>query len=415
MATIQRLSPLDWLMPRSYIRQLLFFRGAPASLADRLQAGLAAAVADMPHLAAAVVDHADPPGSVALLVGPAADASTALFSRQDLTDILDYDGLRGAHFPPSALRGAYALFDPEATTAIVTNAGEGGGEEDGRRPPPPVFRVRLTHVRGGAILAVAVHHATTDITGLGALLGVWAAHCRGDGDGAAGGFTPAWCDRAPLCVNASPSSRPSRRRVPELLFFEDENEKEETPLPVPRRLPRAPDTPFAAGLFAFAVPRLRALRDGVARATTGTAPLPRVSTSDILMAVLYSAVVDALHGDEWQTADNDDDDVAEISVPVNFRMRGDVPLPAGYLGAAFGRARVRVPVRMLREVVGRFGEGGGNEDEAVEGDGGLEVSSVRGGHFSYLSLLEDARVHVVPSAVASAPFPTLVRTDHDIS
>jgi hypothetical protein len=58
-------------------------------------------------------------------------------------------------------------------------------------------------VKGGSILCVAIHHTTTDITGLGSILKMWATNCRA-GSLESIGFNPKWLDRTAFRLSATP-------------------------------------------------------------------------------------------------------------------------------------------------------------------------------------------------------------------
>ncbi|KAK8868359.1 Fumigaclavine B O-acetyltransferase easN [Apiospora arundinis] len=340
------LSPLDWLMPHTYIRQMLCFTSPPAgeySLERKLAAALERMADQIPWLLSRVVSLEYPHGAVGL--SPPDQAEDQDFRNQGISDVLldvkdysqeySYATLKSMSFPPDRLPPHEFL--PE--TASPDDEAE-----------PPVFRARLSHLEGGFVLGVAVHHSTTDITGLGALLEIWAAHCRrgeqlhdDDDDGASAPVVATYMlDRSAVRDLGSGSSD-IPDAIPSILFFQDDGEAGAptsdllaTAVPSATTITMPPS--FVTAIFHFAPQSLRRLK---AFANDG-ADLPWVSTGDALTALLWSAVVAAESSSNAMTPLS-----STINIPVNFRDRCEPPLSPKYLGAAFGRATVSAPTEEL--------------------------------------------------------------------
>ncbi|KAK8051667.1 hypothetical protein PG993_003052 [Apiospora rasikravindrae] len=337
------LSPLDWLMPRTYIRQMLCFSASPSTssspaasrnipgeseVAQTLRDGLAATAAEVPCLLSRVVGLTYPHGAVGL--SRPYQSIEDMFDVRDVSQDYSFTELKEKGFPPDVLgRGG---FTPETSQS----------DEE------PVFRARLSLVEGGFVLGIAVHHSTTDITGFGVLLKTWAADCRRLRDRSENWsdlhlIDAAMLDRAAvrdLGSGVAGSDIPST--IPTVLFFRDGE-------PVPKPAAVAPPSGFATAVFYFSPASLGLLKAlATDRLLSVAADVPWVSTSDVLTALLWSAVVAAeapplplLDGDDKTTS------ISTISIPVNFRGRCDPPLSPEYLGAAFARAAASAPVREL--------------------------------------------------------------------
>ncbi|KAL9471780.1 hypothetical protein ACSS6W_009721 [Trichoderma asperelloides] len=200
-----QLSPLEWIMPRSYISQILCFPSSNPRISEVLRDGLAGTLKDVPYLASRIVARAHPKGSVAL--SSPCDSLSDLFRVNTNTDV-DYDALKSGAFRPS-------VFDDQSWFSVDLSPSN--------TSPSPVFRAVLSLVKGGCLLAVSLHHSTADITAYGSLLKIWACHCRtGSSEGV--DFDQSWLDRtaivrgshnadSPLLLHkeeAVPSGQPSK-------------------------------------------------------------------------------------------------------------------------------------------------------------------------------------------------------------
>ena len=189
--------------------------------------------------------------------------------------------------------------------------------------PSPAFRAVLSRVLHGFLLCVCVHHSTTDITGLGSLLRIWASHCK-TGSSEATGFGDDWLYPGDMVGNPALVPGP----LPMLLHIENNSTS-------------ATKDSEMCGLettiFSFDKDVLYLLK-GEVNKTCVTAGLSWVSTGDILSALLWSAVVSAENlfdpniyaGNDYQLGQ-----VFHMRFPVNFRSRCQPPLPENYLGSAF--------------------------------------------------------------------------------
>jgi trichothecene 3-O-acetyltransferase len=304
------LTPVEWLMPRTYVSQILCFGVTDQHIFGILKEGLHGLVQDVPYLLSGVVSQEAPKGSVRL-TDPYQTVKD-LFSFHDLSATLNYETLKADHFPPKALT-SHAIRPPGTTPPYATLT--------------PVFRARLSLADGGLLLCIAVHHSTTDVTGLGALLKLWAAHCR-SGSSAAVGFDPSWFDRSILLGSSTGSVGPAPD-IPEFIHL---LEKGEQP-----RLAIAPleDTVYETEIWHFPQKLLHELKEVLNQHVVAMRlEVPWVSTGDVLAAILWSATTWA-EQPEGGTASCARERCA-TGIPVNFRSRIHPRLPTDYLGAAFG-------------------------------------------------------------------------------
>lgn len=303
------LSSVDWMMPRSYITQILCFSSTNPQVPDVLKDGLAGTLADVPYLTCEVVEGNSPKGSV--MLSKTAQSLDDLFSIKDISPAADYNTLKSANFSPLSLDRL------DISHANFNVLGDG---------PQPVFRATLSLIRNGHLLCVSVHHSTTDITGFGALLKIWASHCR-TGSSKSIQFASNWLDRERLLY--TPTN--PLARFPEFLHVRE--------APPGRQKPEEPGHTMESFIFNFQRKQLQSLKTDVIRYLTDE--ITWVSTGDILTAVLWSAITFAELQDDAELAGDgifSKDDDRSIRIPVNFRSRYKPPLPKDYLGAAFGIA-----------------------------------------------------------------------------
>ncbi|KAI5923423.1 transferase family-domain-containing protein [Camillea tinctor] len=329
MATISpasyQISPLEKLMPRVYVRQIYCFPSPNPSAIEVLMQGLAGAVSDIPYLLSGIITTG--PGQMDISLSAPYQSPSDLFSCLDLSSSLDYASLKASHFPPTAFT-IPGLFPREVDRPYPN--------------PAPVFRARACPIRGGLLLCVAVHHSTTDITGFGALLRIWASHCRTRSSRAAG-FDPSWIDRR-LLLQPSSNDNAAPPPFPPFLHALDAEgmSKFSSRADPPVRL-----EDYRTGIFFFAQAGLDALKRAASEhlLSSSPPPCPWVSTGDILAALLWSAMFSA----EGNNNNDDDNGSSTLSFPVNFRSR--VPLNPSYLGAAFAMTAAHAPAADLRAIL----------------------------------------------------------------
>ncbi|KAH0493485.1 hypothetical protein TgHK011_000152 [Trichoderma gracile] len=296
---LSQLSPLEWIMPRSYVSQILCFPSSNPRISQVLLDGFAGTLRDVPYLASRVVAKDHPKGSVAL--SPPRDSLSDLFRVNDLLTTVDYNTLKSGGFKPSLFDGL-DLSSPDLNPANTS--------------PSPVFRAVLSLVKGGCLLWISLHHSTADITAFGSLLKIWASYCR-TGSSEDIQFDQSWLDRSAIVRQ----SHDVPVDTPLLLHKEESSNSAGQPSKPPN---------LETHLFRYSAEYLKGLKVEVSKhLPEGTS---WVSTSDILSAILWGTIVtseDAAEG-------CDINDTCLMRIAVNCRSRFNPPLPSNYLGAAFG-------------------------------------------------------------------------------
>ncbi|KAJ3548614.1 hypothetical protein NM208_g916 [Fusarium decemcellulare] len=331
-----RLSPLDWLMPRSYVSHIICFASSSAPVPQILRNGLVGTLKDVPYLASEIVDQSRPKGSVTLSE-PCAGVDD-LFYMRDLSATVNYNDLRAQDFAPSTFNGL------DVFGALGCSASR-----------PRVFQAMLTLMSGGFVLSVSVHHSTTDITGFGALLKIWASHCSSHSSRPIS-FSDNWLDRGALFPIRHEVADAAPIDLPALLHREAEDD-------VQKREPVENFDQLETLIFKYSSNTLRTLKDEVIQ-RLDTDEIPWVSTSDILYGLLWSAVIYAENQDQIDTASVNlarrsilrRKQVRHLRIPVNVRGRLSPSLPQNYLGAAFGVCLATVEKADLIDIGAKSGE-----------------------------------------------------------
>lgn len=325
MSTTKRnelLSPIDWVMPRSYISQILCFSTSSPQVPQILKDGLAATLVDVPYLACEIVEARSPKGSV--MLAETSQSLNDLFQIKDLSATTDYCSLKSAHFSPLSLD----KLDVFHANLNVLGIG-----------PLPVFRATVSLVRNGHLLCVSVHHSTTDITGFGALLKIWASHCR-TGSSESVHFANIWLEREKLLF--TPTEPPAR--CPAFLHIRNDLQTRQKP-------DGSGVDDMESLIFNFQRQKLQSLKADLTRY------LPHettwVSKGDIVTAILWGAIGFAefqYHARFGQGITPFEKGERSIRIPVNFRSRYRPPLPKDYIGAAFGVSLATAKESDLRHI-----------------------------------------------------------------
>ncbi|KFY03312.1 hypothetical protein O988_01573 [Pseudogymnoascus sp. VKM F-3808] len=302
------LSPIEWMMPRSYITQILCFSSSSPEVPQILRIGLAELLTEVPYLVCGVMDGSSPKGSVAL--SKPYQTLEDLFSFTDLSATMDYNSLKLGNYKPSSLGGLDEI-------SINSSAGNENAQ--------PVFRSHLYLAQTGYFLCVKIHHSTTDITGLGILLKLWASHCRIGRSGAAH-VTKSWLDRSAFwkaCTEAPAD-------LPGLLHYQRTHSS--------RGEEKGSATDMVTSIFTFSNQQLNLLKTELTKFFSVNG-IKWVSKGDILTAILWSSIVSTeilFHETSISTNKPHQSNMHAIRIPVNFRRRYVPPLATNFMGAAFG-------------------------------------------------------------------------------
>ena len=317
-------------MPRTYVRQILCFPTINPQAINSLLKGLSRLAQDVPYVLSRIISDKSETAGSGIAISAPCHRPEDIFSWHDLSASVDYATLKAGHFAP----GAFIAPD------IVPL---------GTLPPypdsPAVLLARASLVNGGLVLCVAVHHFITDITGFDALLQIWASHCRGGEIG----FDTSWIDRTPLFsdLESLPNTSPDSASMPELLHVR-------TKADIVRGNERSEITEkhHQTGIFYFPRQHLQALKDDANTRIASREPGSWVSTSDVLSALLWGAIVDA-QGDRTisdESATRKDTRVSTLSFPVQFRAVLRPPLPRNFLRSAFVMTSAKAPHEEVRRI-----------------------------------------------------------------
>ncbi|KAI1741760.1 hypothetical protein F4680DRAFT_59844 [Xylaria scruposa] len=330
-----RLSPLEGLMPRAYVRQIYCFPTSSPSAISTLSQGLTGLARDVPYVLSRVISDKSRTGS-SVAVGTQYYSPEDIFSWHDLSASINYAPLKAGHFSPSAFL-APGIVPPDSISPYPAS--------------PAVFLARASLVKGGLILCVAVYHAVVDITGFDVLLKIWASHCR-DGTSREIGFNASWMNRSLLFSSVNPPKPSAHAPMPKLLHIR-------TPEELARLASRSQAgnvagsglKSYRTGIFYFPLQQLRVLKDAVNALVISQEPESWVSTSDILSSLLWGAIIEAegnyslLDTNENEADADNDIRTSTLSFPVQFRSALRPLLPRDFLGAAFLMTNAKVPHR----------------------------------------------------------------------
>lgn len=158
MAQSAVLSPLDQLMPRSYILiGLLFQTEDHAKAIEQLTAGLQRLFEDLPYLGGQVYQETRNRKQLAIrwknaiTQGPSIEIKPTPENYKSYGEIFD----RGESFP-------FTFFSQHSADLLTTDEGTA------------VFAASAVKIEGGLILCVAIHHNVMDGTGAGLVIKRWA-------------------------------------------------------------------------------------------------------------------------------------------------------------------------------------------------------------------------------------------------
>lgn len=187
------LCSFDHIMPRRYTFRLFFFPMAEtnnaATIESILRSGLSSMMKAMPLLSGTLKPYYHPSQSERLAITAPWNSINDIFKVKDLSHHdINYGEIRRRHFPMDA-------FEFEDVLSIAAERPDTFGLEN------PVILVQLNFLNDGFILGVCMHHSVLDGQAAVPLMQIWAAHCRGEGDGNA--IQQELMSRAPLLRQAS--------------------------------------------------------------------------------------------------------------------------------------------------------------------------------------------------------------------
>ena len=164
------LTPLDHIMPRCYSPKLLYFPLSHPDIActtSKLRSSLHRLFETLPILSGTVQQAHQSEQSGSLCVGAPWNTVDDVLRVSDLTSSdLDFENLRQTHFPMTT-SAQY-----EFLSVLKSRANPLGVEN-------PVMIAQINFIRNGMLLVLFLHHSFMDGMGGSAVIGLWAALCRG--------------------------------------------------------------------------------------------------------------------------------------------------------------------------------------------------------------------------------------------
>lgn len=155
-----------------YVTKAFFFprsNNDQGSIVRNLRSALAQTLNAIPPLGGSIqaITHAHQSGRLAITAAWVTADELLTVKDWTKTDFPTYQSLRAEHFPMVHIDYGVLLSPPKPEM------------------PRRVFIAQANFIRGGLILATAIHHAYTDGGGFVSVINAWATYCRGD-DGAMG-------------------------------------------------------------------------------------------------------------------------------------------------------------------------------------------------------------------------------------
>ncbi|KAL8700887.1 MAG: hypothetical protein Q9201_005207 [Fulgogasparrea decipioides] len=320
------LSVLDQLpFMRTFTQMLLCFPVAAASDRSRIVSTLQQATANLlqviPSLAGQIQNLKDEESSIqssgTFRVVPYTHPDGSALRVKYLDDFPSYDDLRHAKAPASMLDGNILApmkgFPDHYTDADVT----------------PAFIVQANFIPGGLLLCFSGMHNLMDGTGLGQVINMFAALCRGEAISAKR-LESANLDRAKLPVSLNPG-QPAMSH-PEMAAKKHDEAQRDEANPSPQSL---------WSYFTIPSSKLAELKAEASRNLSSE--IPYVTTNDALTAWIWRAVSKA------REPHIDTSKETLLLRTVNGRRVLSPPLPGTYIGNCVSCARNKLTCKILTD------------------------------------------------------------------
>ena len=336
---VERLTPLDLIMPRGYVRTLFTFRTTQpiSSVTQSLQSGLNELVRQVPWLSGRVVPATTSTSETAVprleirWGGEDDPAAPVLLDKGTVTE--SYDTLSARGMPPADL--------PADVWPV-----SGGFDEAVFAQGSPVLAASIFRFSDGQGigLCICAHHSAVDGTAFGEIVRLWARNTMGSGSG----LPPPLSDRDRLDRLSQTLS--SHLAVTSACSIDDLYASHPELSRTPPTFPETGFPPSTSTLFEISLAQVDALKAQLlkSRDNAQSAAGPPFSTNTVVCALLWSAITRA-------RAQRDKDLAGQASrllMAVNCRQRmGDAsfsPPEDPYLGNAVLCSLTDLPVKCLQ-------------------------------------------------------------------
>lgn len=307
---VYALSPLDHLSPRTHVPKLLYFATSadPKHVESTLREALERSIADLPLLAGSVgLLKEDKAQSGSLAVQAPYSSVDEIVSFVDLREKYDYASLRQQEFPTDGVAA-------EDVTPDTTKNNS------------PVMLARVSLIKGGVIIAAAIHHCVMDEGGIFAVFRLWSSHCKAvDSNSIASTLVSSeWTDRTILATGKGTglmSDHPEYR----LRAAEDSATK---PGAIIEFVSESAVSAESAILF-FADDKLERLKAMVSEQLQKTGDAASwVSTNDALCALIWASVTAARAAGNTRSSQP----YTLFAMAVDGRNRLNPPVSPAYTG-----------------------------------------------------------------------------------
>ncbi|KAF4302868.1 putative trichothecene 3-o-acetyltransferase [Botryosphaeria dothidea] len=246
----------------------------------------------------------------------------------DSDDFPSFEALEREDFPAAKMDGDLLLPIAVTQKQPLTPLGEDKDDET------PILVTQINFIRGGVVVAAAVHHCCSDGPGTDGFLSQWAANTRAIATSSPlPSFDASCLDRTPLISHAKPTPEwmaATQKKIRSL----DHVKEPPAPPPADFKMP-----PLSQVMFHFSTSGLAALKDATKQPDAGA----WVSTYDSIMAVLWRAMTRSRLA--MFTPDLASD--THLLHAVGIRKAVDPPLPPHYLGNALLLPKPGVPIGRL--------------------------------------------------------------------
>ncbi|KKY22006.1 putative trichothecene 3-o-acetyltransferase [Diplodia seriata] len=326
------LSEIDHALPKIYTLLTLVYEldaGADKKkLAQNLKEGLEITLSQYRSLAGEL--ETDPNnGRVWIKRKKGKTVEYIVNDMSDNDDFPSFEALDREDFPAGKMDGDLLLPTAVTQKQPLTPMGEDKDDET------PILVAQVNFIRGGVIVAAAVHHCCSDGPGTDGFLAQWAANSRATATSSAlPSFDNSCLDRTPLISKAKPSPEwmtATQRKIRSL----DHVKEPPAPPPADFKMP-----PLSQVMLHFSTSGLAALKEATKQPGDGS---EWVSTYDSIMAVLWRAFTRSRLDMFKPDLESD----SHLLHAVGIRKAVTPALPPHYLGNALLLPKPGVPISRL--------------------------------------------------------------------
>ncbi|KAB2580485.1 Trichothecene 3-o-acetyltransferase [Lasiodiplodia theobromae] len=326
------LSDLDHALPKIYTLLTLTYELDPAAdknkMVQNLREGLEITLGQYRSLAGEL--DTDPNnGKVWIKRKKGKTVEYIVNDMSDTDEFPSFEALDREDFPAGKMDGDLLLPIAVTQKQPLTPLGEDKDDET------PILVAQVNFIRGGIIVAAAIHHCCSDGPGTDGFLAQWAANSHAIATSSAlPPFDSSCMDRTPLISHAKPSDEwmaATQRKIRSL-------DHQKTPPPPPPADFKMP--PLSQVMMHFSSSGLAKLKEATKQPGDGS---EWVSTYDSIMAVLWRSFTRS----RLEMFKPDLESESHLLHAVGIRKAVTPPLPPHFLGNALLLPKPGVPISRL--------------------------------------------------------------------